>query len=282
MVITTTGLTGKRIIFDKLYVSETGTKIDLSLEVPINQVVAGVTLSFRLTTASLDSDLDYNAYKENQSLLKRDTFLKNIQANYVDIDFSFSRSTFIRTSSGPSGNTSIYRLGTFDVQHSVEDFAKRNIFAFCTSLSNLTLDQLVGNELLLSSTFFAIKEEGTVYIAENPEVLVIQTALSGPTSLLSQAQEVNPADDELEPAAFSQLFPSIKDDRFNFLYFLDLRKVLKNNSNLFSLLSEKEQQKALDSTVIKNQLFIKESNVETRAPEVLNNTIETSQIACLL
>ena len=279
MVITTTGLTGKRIIFDKLYVSETGTKIDLSLEVPINQVVAGVTLSFRLTTASLDSDLDYNAYKENQSLLKRDTFLKNIQANYVDIDFSFSRSTFIRTSSGPSGNTSIYRLGTFDVQHSVEDFAKRNIFAFCTSLSNLTLDQLVGNELLLSSTFFAIKEEGAVYIAENPEVLVIQTALSGPTSLLSQAQEVNPADDELEPAAFSQLFPSIKDDRFNFLYFLDLRKVLKNNSNLFSLLSEKEQQKALDSTVIKNQLFIKESNVETRAPEVLNNTIETSQIA---
>ena len=279
MVITTTGLTGKRIIFDKLYVSETGTKIDLSLEVPINQVVAGVTLSFRLTTASLDSDLDYNAYKENQSLLKRDTFLKNIQANYVDIDFSFSRSTFIRTSSGPSGNTSIYRLGTFDVQHSVEDFAKRNIFAFCTSLSNLTLDQLVGNELLLSSTFFAIKEEGAVYIAENPEVLVIQTALSGPTSLLSQAQEVNPADDELKPAAFSQLFPSIKDDRFNFLYFLDLRKVLKNNSNLFSLLSEKEQQKALDSTVIKNQLFIKESNVETRAPEVLNNTIETSQIA---
>ena len=278
MVITTTGLAGEKIIFDKLYVSETGTRIDLSLEVPTSQVAAGAVLSFRLMTAAIDSDLDYNAYKENQSLLKRDTFLKNIQANYIDIDFSFLNSTLIRVLPGPSGGTALYRLGTFNVQHSPEDLAKRNVFAFCTKLADLTLEELAGNESILSSAFFAVKEEGLVYTPENPEALVLQAVLSGPTSLLSKTQEVDNATTELKAAAFSQLFPSVKDDRFNFLYFLDLRKVLENNSNLFSLLSKKEQERALESTIIKEQLFKKESNIKTTAPEFLDNTLETSQV----
>ena len=57
MVITRTGLTAEKIIFDKLYVSETGTKIDLSLEIPTIQASRfrdqNTQLQFRLTTAGI-------------------------------------------------------------------------------------------------------------------------------------------------------------------------------------------------------------------------------------
>ena len=279
MVITTTGVAGEKIIFDKLYVSETGTKIDLSLEIPTRQIFQGALMSFRLMTAGFGLDLGYNTYKRDQNRLKRDTFLKSIQANYIDIDFSFSSSALIKTTPGHiSESTSTYKLGTFDIQHTQEEFERRNIIAFCTRLADVPLDRLVGLEFILGSTFFPIKENNTIYRPENPDVLVMQTALSGPTSLLSRAQEVGPATTELKATAFSQLFPSIKDDRFNFLYFLDLRKILENNSNLFSLLSKKEQERAIESTIIKDQLFKKESNIETTAPEFLDNSLETSQV----
>ena len=278
MVITTTGMAGEKIIFDKLYVSESGTKVDLSLEIPTRQIDRSVALSFRLMTAGIELDLDYNAYKEDQSLLKRDVFLKNIPASYVDIDFSFSRSALIRTIPGSSGGTSLYRLGTFDIQHTQEDFERRNIFTFCTRLGDLSLTQLVGIEFILGSTFFSIKEGGTAYVPENPETLVLQSTFSGQTGLLNRAREVDTTTSDLKPAAFSQLFPSIKDDRFNFLYFLDLRKVLENNSNLFSLLSEAEQQSALESTIIKDQLFEKKSNIENTAPEFLDSAMAVSQV----
>ena len=298
MVITTTGISGEKIIFDKLYVSEAGTKVDLSLEIPTRAaakfVGRGIQIQFRLATAAIDTDLFYNTYKGDQDRLKRDVLQRNIPTEYVDIDFSFLSSgislknklseedielilstKLLRTT--PDGN-SVYRIGTFDVQHTQEAFERRNIFAFCTRVLDYSPSVLSGNEKFLSSTFFPIKESATIYIPENPEILVIQTALSGPTSLLNRAQEVDPATTELKPTAFSQLFPSIKDDRFNFLYFLDLRKVLENNSNLFSLLSKKAQQKALGSTIIKDQLFKKESNIETTAPEFLDNSLETSQV----
>ena len=225
MVITRTGLTAEKIIFDKLYVSETGTKIDLSLEIPTIQASRfrdqNTQLQFRLTTAGIDTDLFYNTYKEDQDRLKRDVILKNLPVSYVDISFSFLDSALLRTT--PGGH-SVYRVGTFDVQHTQEAFESRNIFAFCTRVVEYSRSLQSGDERFLSSTFFPIKESDTIYIPENPEILVMQTALSGPTSLLSRAQEVDPATTELKATAFSQLFPSIKDDRFNFLYFLDLRK----------------------------------------------------------
>jgi hypothetical protein len=279
MVITTTGVAGEKIIFDKLYVSETGTKIDLSLEIPTRQIFQGAVMSFRLMTAGFASNLGYNTYKRDQNRLKRDTFLKSIQANYIDIDFSFSSSALIRTTPGHfSESTSTYKLGTFDIQHTQEEFERRNIIAFCTRLADVSLGRLDGLEFILGSAFFPIKEGNIIYRPENPDVLVLQTALSGPTSLLSRAQEVGPAITEFKPTAFSQLFPSIKDDRFNFLYFLDLRQVLENNSDLFSLLSKNEQERAIESTIIKDQLFLKESNVKPTAPEFLNNALQASQV----
>jgi len=287
MVITTTGIAGEKIIFDKLYVSESGTKVDLSLEIPTRQIFKGAVMRFRLMTGGFDFDHGYSTYKRDQNLLKRDVFLKNIppvgfssaHSSYVDIDFSFSRSALISTTPGHlSESTSLYRLGTFDIQHTQEDFERRNIFAFCTRLPDIPLDQLVGIEFILGSTFFPIKEGGTAYVPENPETLVLQSTFSGQTGLLSRAREVDTTTSDLKPAAFSQLFPSIKDDRFNFLYFLDLRKVLENNSNLFSLLSEAEQQRSLESTIIKDQLFEKKSNIENTAPEFLDNALAISQV----
>ena len=279
MVITTTGMAGEKINFDKLYVSESGTKVDLSLEIPTSQAASfrdrGIQMQFRLATVAIPDDSFYNVYKEDQDRLKRDVLQKNFPTEYVDIDFSFLDSALLRTT--PDSN-SVYRIGTFDVQHTQEAFERRNIFAFCTRIIDYSPSVLSGNERYLSSTFFPIKEGNIIYRPENPDVLVLQAALSGPTSLLSRAQEVDPAITEFKPTAFSQLFPSIKDDRFNFLYFLDLRQVLENNSDLFSLLSKNEQERAIESTIIKDQLFLKESNVKPTAPEFLNNALQVSQV----
>jgi hypothetical protein len=274
MVITTTGVTGAKINFDKLYVSESGTKIDLSLEIPMLNVFNYDSLQFRLTTVGISDDSQYRAFKNGplQGQLKRDVLQRNIPTEYVDIDFSFSDSALLRTT---PDNKRIYRIGTFDIQHTQETFESRNIFVFCTRVAGREyIQNILELPGLLSSTFFPIIEGNEIYTPPNPDVLVLETSLN---SLLRNALEVEPVTTESKPTAFSQLFPSIKDDGFNFLYFLDLRRVLENNSDLFSLLSESEQERAIESTIIKDQLFLKESNVKPTAPEFLNNALQVSQ-----
>jgi len=277
MIITTTGQGAAKINFDKLYVSESGTKVDLSLEIPTRSAVKyarlGIQMQFRLTTVAIPDDLQYNAYKEDQDRLKRDVLQKSLptESKYVDIDFSFLDSAPIRTT--PDGN-SVYRIGTFDVQHTQEAFERRNIFAFCTRIIDYSPSFLSRVTRFISSTFFSIKEGNEIYTPPNPDVLVLEASLN---TLLRNALEVEPETTVSKPTAFSQLFPSIKDDGFNFLYFLDLRQVLENNSDLFSLLSKNEQERAIESTIIKDQLFLKESNVKPTAPEFLNNALQVSQ-----
>lgn len=248
------GASLRRIIVDKVIVKETGIRVSLSAalsgKMADNLKESGQVLQFRLGVITTNNLPLYSELKVPRSL-KRSSFNKSgAETRYIDFNFAVKGKDPSNTLLSPErGREYIYSLGSYDIPHSLEQYNKNNIGLSCIAIPAILSDEAISDrnlDLVLSTVpgfHFSLKEETS--LTSNSKI-IFESVLTGQQSFVNQAA-LEPIDTTInkKQTAFSHLFPSVKDNTFNFLYFVDFRRLLINNSTLFPLLSESFQEETL-------------------------------------
>lgn len=271
-MIVNPGIEGQRINFDKVYVKSNGIRADISISVPIGAALSSVEKTFRFATRSSNTRL------ADQNVTKTLVFAKSLSGatGYADVSLRYTKENLISS----DGAVNTYKLGTIEIPHTIEQFEGRNISLFGMELilaDNTDPAKIASYAPLIASSFLDIKVSNAIQDEEN---VIFQSTFEGPTSFFAKAQEATPQKTE-NPAAFSDLFPSVVDNTVNLLFFLDKRKVLEKNTTLFSLLSKTSQEKAVAGTnlVRKTLVKIQESPEDFKAPEFSSNEFKLEEAA---
>ena len=275
---------GLEIIVDKVFVKETSINVSLSLAVDRNTVDISKVLQFRLMSVATDNSTRFTTLKNNApfSTLKYNIYNKNNEFNYFDFNVFLKSRTSYKTEGEDGAEVDYFKLGMFEVNHTQEEFRKENILVSCMEIPNLGSSLTMQEFALINATApafsLAVKENNELYpnilnpflredgdsLSESEQDLVIfQSSFDGQTSFLNVPDE--PTQEETlnkrKQTSFSDLFPSIRDNSFNFLFFFDIKTAIKNNSTIFSLLSEEFQQRAISQTDIRETRLNQVSNL---------------------
>ena len=266
------GIDGQRINFDRVYVKSNGIRADISISVPIGAALSSAEKTFRFVTRSSNTRL------ADQNVAKTLVFTKSLSgaAGYADVSLRYRKENLISS----DGSVNTYKLGTIEIPHTIEQFEGKNISLFGMELilaDNTDPAKIASYAPLIASSFLDIKVSNVIQDEEN---VIFQSTFEGPTSFFARAQDAAPQKTG-NPAAFSDLFPSVVDNTVNLLFFLDKRKVLEENTTLFSLLSKTSQEKALAGTDLVRKILAKaqETPEDFKAPEFLSNELELEEVA---
>ena len=271
---------GLEIIVDKVFVKETSINVSLSLAVDRNTVDISKVLQFRLMSVATDNSTRFTTLKNNApfSTLKYNIYNKNNEFNYFDFNVFLKSKTSYRTAGEDGAEIDYFKLGMFEVNHTQEEFQKENILVSCMEIPNLGSSLTMQEFALINATApafsLAVKENNVLFPENLPEtgdfindnikdLVIFQSSFDGQTSFLNVPDE--PTQEETlnkrKQTSFSDLFPSIRDNSFNFLFFFDIKTAIKNNSTIFSLLSNEFQQRAISQTDIRETRLNQVSNL---------------------
>jgi len=271
-MIVNPGIEGQRINFDRVYVKSNGIRADISISVPTGAAGFAGEKTFRFATRSSNTRL------ADQNVAKTLVFTKSLSgaAGYADVSLKYRKENLISS----DGAVNTYKLGTIEIPHTIEQFEGKNISLFGMELilaDSTDPAKIASYAPLIASSFLDIKVSNAIQDEEN---VIFQSTFEGPTSFFAKAQETAPQKTG-NPAAFSDLFPSVVDNTVNLLFFLDKRKVLEENTTLFSLLSKTSQEKALAGTNLIRKTLTKtqEGPEDFKAPEFSSNEFKLEEVA---
>lgn len=271
-MISNPGIDGQTINFDRVYVKSNGIRADVSISIPAGAERTFGEKTFRFATRSSSGRI------ADQNITKTLVFTKNLPgaAGYADVSFKYRRENFL--SSNGAFNT--YKLGTVEIPHTTEQFEGSNISLFGIELilaANSDPSRIALYAPLIASSFLDIKVSNTI---QNKENIIFQSTFEGPASFFAKAQEAAPRKAN-NPAAFSDLFPSVVDNTINFLFFLDKKKVLEENTTLFSLLSKTLQKEAIAGTDLVRKTLTKKQEAPKgfKTSEFLSNEFKLEEIS---
>jgi len=153
-----------------------------------------------------------------------------------------------------------YNLGTFSIP--IESKLK---FAF---IGAAIFNKRIGNINYLSLSTFIYKRDNKLFpeflerefhTDHNRRRLIEATTFLGEDSFLNAYMEIKEREDSLEKTSpFSYLFPSLLKNKLHLAFFLDVKRLLSNNSEAYNYLSSAARGIALQHTTIKKQDFYKQ------------------------
>jgi len=190
----------------------------------------------------------------SKSTLGFEDFASSFEASFSDISATTSLKNPIRQSGTGSEIYNYYGLGTFDIQQELDQFEANSTIVGASIIPP--------NEIFQSITINGvfIKDEGEYSSSEN---FYNSSILIGPNSFLAK-RDPAPSKNERKSTAFSNIFPSVTDKKFNFSFFVDTYRLYLNRSEVFASLSDFFQQQALDATgVVDRSLLLYRQRVNT-------------------